>query len=123
MQSPPPNQRQLKLEVDKDLKPTYSNTVIISHTQYEVVLDFIQILPSDPRARVLERVVMTPAHAKMFLQALNENMTRYEARFGAINLPSRPPSLADQLFSSVATPPDAPEGDTPPMPPQEGGDA
>lgn len=109
---PPPNapQRQLKIDIDKDMKPTYANTVIISHTQFEVVLDFIQILPSDPRARVLERIIMTPTHAKMFLQAMAENVARYEARFGVIPMPPRPNTLADQLFSTVANPP-APEGD------------
>lgn len=101
---PNPAQRQLKLEVDKDLQPTYSNTAIISHSQYEVVLDFVQILPSDPRARVLDRVIMNPVHAKLLLMALQENIGRYEARFGVIQTPPRPPSLADQLFNTAITP-------------------
>jgi hypothetical protein len=113
MQPPNAQQRQLKLEADRDLKSTYSNTVVISHTQHEVVFDFVQVVPSDPRARVLDRVIMTPAHAKMFLQALAENVARYEGRFGNISVPLRPPSLADQLFSTVSTPPNANEGEKP----------
>jgi hypothetical protein len=101
----PVPQRQLKLEADASLKATYSNTVVISHTQHEVVFDFVQIVPSDNRARVLDRVVMTPTHAKLFLGALAENILRYESRFGAIATPPRPPTLADQLFSSVSNPP------------------
>lgn len=111
MENPPNRPRQLKLEADAQLKANYSNTVVISHTQQEVVFDFVQIVPSDSRARVLDRVIMTPAHAKMFLQALAENVHGYEAKFGALSVPPRPPSLADQLFSSVSVPPAAPTPD------------
>jgi hypothetical protein len=43
---------------------------------------------------------MTPAHAKMFLNALQDNMQKFEDKHGEINLPQRQ-SLADQLFGSV----------------------
>ncbi len=82
---------------------TYANMVMISHTQFEVMLDFIQVIGHDPRARVQQRIVMTPAHAKMFLNALAENLTRYETANGEIKLP---PSLAEQLFKGIqAVPP------------------
>lgn len=106
MQPPNPT-RQLKVEADPALRANYANTAVISNTAQEVVFDFIQIVPSDPRARIVDRVVMTPAHAKMFLQALAENLARHEAKYGPIQVPPRPPSLADQLFSTVS-PPDAP---------------
>lgn len=98
---PPSTNRQLKVELDQNLRANYSNTVVISNTPQEVVFDFIQVVPSDNRARVVDRVVMTPAHAKMFLQALAENLSRYEAKNGLIAVPPRPPSLADQLFGGV----------------------
>jgi hypothetical protein len=108
MQPPPAsNARQLKIEADASLRANYANTAIISNTAQEVVIDFIQIVPSDPRARIVDRVIMTPAHAKLLLQALAENLARHEAKHGEIVVPTRPPSLADQLFSAV-TPPDAP---------------
>jgi hypothetical protein len=103
--SNPTQPRQLKLEVEPNLKATYSNMVVISHTQHEVVLDFVQVVPSDNRARVLDRVIMTPNHAKMLMQALAENLGRYEAKYGDIKVPNRPGSLADQLFSTVSNPP------------------
>ncbi|XWX03686.1 DUF3467 domain-containing protein [Aggregatilineales bacterium SYSU G02658] len=104
---PPPPPRQLKVEADPSLRANYANTAVISNTAQEVVFDFIQIVPSDPRARIVDRVVMTPAHAKLLLQALAENLARHEAKHGPISVPTRPPSLADQLFSTIA-PPDAP---------------
>jgi Protein of unknown function (DUF3467) len=51
---------------------------------------------------VQQRIVMTPTHAKLFLKALEENVKRYEDKFEEIEIPQRPPSLADQLFQSVA---------------------
>jgi hypothetical protein len=64
-------------------------------------MDFAQIMPNDPRARVQSRVVMTPANAKSFLQALERNIELFESRHGEIELPQRPPSLADQLFGGI----------------------
>jgi uncharacterized protein DUF3467 len=94
-------QRKIKVEMPKDPSGTYANTVMISHNKNEVFFDFIQMMPHDPRARVQQRIVMTPTHAKLFLKALEENVKRYEDKFEEIEIPQRPPSLADQLFQGV----------------------
>ncbi len=106
MQSNPPNptnpqKRQLRLELPTDPSATYSNTVMISHTSNEVIFDFIQIMPNDNRARVQKRIIMTPTHAKMFLNALTENIEKFEKNNGEITLPQRPQSLAEQLFGGI----------------------
>ena len=93
--------RRIKLEIPKDLTATYANTVMISHTPYEVIFDFIQLLPSDPTARIQHRVAMTPVHAKMFMNAMQENIHRFESRHGEIKVPPKPTSLADQLFKGI----------------------
>ncbi|HML21274.1 MAG TPA: DUF3467 domain-containing protein [Aggregatilinea sp.] len=116
--SKPPAQgakRQLNLEIPADLPATYANFAIISHSPWEIFLDFAQILPNVPKARVRSRLVLTPANAKMLLRALQENIARYEQQHGEIVLPARSPSLADQLFRTIRTdsdePGDAPEGE------------
>jgi len=98
-------QRQLRIEMPKD-PASYANAVMISNTSSnsEIIFDFMQIMPNDPRARVQNRIVMTPTHAKMFLNALKQNLDRFEAKYGEIELPKGPPTLADQLFGGVATP-------------------
>jgi len=96
-----PKKRKIKLEMPKDPSGKYSNMVMISHNKNEMFLDFIQTFPHDPRAKVQQRIVMTPMHAKLFLQALEENITRFENQFGEIDVPKRPASLADQLFGSI----------------------
>lgn len=106
MSQQPPN-RQMRLEIPANLSATYANAAIVSQTTSEIVLDFLQVMPNDPRARVQTRVVMTPTNAKLFLKALETNLTRYEEKHGEIVVPPQPGSLADQLFGTIK-----PEGDS-----------
>jgi hypothetical protein len=99
-QQPQPG-RQLRLEIPANLNASYANAVIVSQTHNEIVLDFMQILPNDPRARVQNRVVMTPANAKLFLRALETNLQRFEEKHGEIATPPQPVTLADQLFGTL----------------------
>lgn len=103
--------RRLNLEIPADLPATYANFAIITHSPWEVFLDFAQILPNVPKARVRVRLVLTPTNAKMLLNALQENLARYETQYGEIALPPRPQSLADQLFSTIRPPDDEDEGE------------
>jgi len=109
---PPANQnRQLQIELPANLTATYANVVIVSHTNSEVILDFTQVMPNDPRARVQSRIVMTPQNAKLFLRALQTNLEMFEKKNGEIILPPQPVTLAEQLFHG-ARPTDPPS--TPP---------
>ena len=101
MQPKPQPQRKINLEIPANLNGTYANAVMISQTHSEIVMDFIQVMPNDPRARVQSRIVMTPANAKLFLKALSTNLERFEQVHGEINLPPEAPTLADQLFGSL----------------------
>jgi hypothetical protein len=103
-----PRRVQIKIEIPSDLEATYANFALISHSPSEMILDFAQVLPQQPQARVQIRVVMTPFNAKLLHRALSENLARYEAQFGEIKLPRQGPSLAEQFFT--LRPPD-PEGE------------
>jgi hypothetical protein len=92
--------RRLNLEIPADLAAVYANFAIITHSPWEVFLDFAQILPNLPKARVRTRLVLTPTNAKMLLKALEENIERFETQYGEIKLPPRT-TLADQLFSTI----------------------
>lgn len=111
MTNKPTPKRQIRLEIPKDLNANYANAAIISQTLSEIIMDFTQIVPSDPRARVQSRVIMTPANAKSFLQALQKNIENYETKHGEIKLPPKPPTLADQLFGGVKFTESDDEGD------------
>ena len=77
--------QQINIELgEKEAEGVYSNLAIISHSHAEFVIDFTRILPGVPRARVLSRIIMTPQHARMLLNAIQENISRYEAQYGEI---------------------------------------
>ncbi len=100
-QQPPPqrpNPNQIQFELPANLNVIYANNAMISQTHSEIILDFIQVMPYDPRARVQARIAMTPTNAKLFLKALETNLQRYEAAHGEISVPPPAPTLADQLF-------------------------
>ncbi len=81
----PPQQINIELG-EKEAEGNYSNLAIISHSPAEFIIDFTRVFPGIPKAKVHSRIIMTPQHAKFFLQALQENIERYESQFGTINV-------------------------------------
>lgn len=88
---PPPN-----LITPEDLETIYSNLARIAHSPADFVIEFAHLLPNEKQANVQARIVLSPLSTKMLLRALADNLARYEASFGEINMPKS--SLADQLF-------------------------
>lgn len=93
-----PQPQQLQIELPAQLDAVYSNLVVIQHSPSEFILDFARVLPNMPTAKVVARVVMTPMHAKLLLRALQENIDKFEAQYGAIYVPQEGEALASQLF-------------------------
>lgn len=82
-----PQQQQMTIELgEKEAEGIYSNLAIISHSPAEFVIDFTRILPGVPKARVHARIVMTPQHAKLLLNALADNVSKYEQQYGEVNV-------------------------------------
>ena len=79
-------QQEINIELrESEAEGIYSNLAIISHSNAEFVIDFTRILPGVPKARVHARIIMTPQHAKMFLNAMKENISKFEAQFGEVS--------------------------------------
>lgn len=80
-----PKEGQLNIELSEDVaEGTYSNLAIITHSTSEFVIDFIRIMPGVPKAKVKNRILMTPEHAKRLMRALADNVAKYESQFGVI---------------------------------------
>lgn len=78
----------LNIELGSDVADgTYANLAIISHSFSEFIIDFVNMMPGVPKARVKSRIIMTPQHAKRLLKALKENVSKFEANFGEIPEP------------------------------------
>jgi len=77
------NQQQIQIKVkDDDLKGVYSNLMQVLHTKEEFFLDFF--LVSAPTGVLTSRVIMSPGHLKRMIKALQENVGKYEEKFGKI---------------------------------------
>ena len=79
-----------KKQLSLDLKPevakgSYSNLAIISHSPSEFIIDFATMLPGLQKPEITNRIVMNPEHAKRLLNALSDNINKYETQFGQIN--------------------------------------
>lgn len=86
---------QINIELSEDIaEGVYSNLAMIAHSNSEFVIDFIRMMPGVPKAKVKSRIIMTPEHAFRFLQALKDNVERYQDTFGDIkdvsDLPKMP---------------------------------
>ena len=88
MTQPAQPSTQINIELPADLEATYSNFAIINHSPSEIVIDFARLLPNVPKAKVHVRIVMTPLNTKLLLRALQDNLAKYEERFGEVRVPS-----------------------------------
>lgn len=85
---------QLNIELSEEVaEGIYSNLAVITHSNTEFVLDFIRVMPGVPKARVKSRIVLTPEHAKRFLIALEENIEKFEASNGRIQINEGQPGI------------------------------
>jgi hypothetical protein len=82
----PPEQPKLRVTfAEGQVEGRYVNLAITTHTPTEFVLDFAFVPPAMLEAKVLARVLLNPVNAKRFSRALNENIRRYEQRYGEID--------------------------------------
>ncbi|TAF50330.1 MAG: DUF3467 domain-containing protein [Sphingobacteriia bacterium] len=75
----------LNLEISEETaEGTYANLAIITHSNAEFVIDFVNVMPGTPKSKVKSRIIFTPMHAKRFMRALEENVERFEQANGPI---------------------------------------
>lgn len=85
-----PQQQNTEGAIDVELSEeiaegVYANLAMIAHSNSEFILDFIRLMPGVPKAKVKARIILTPEHAKRLLEALRENIGRFEEAYGGIN--------------------------------------
>lgn len=81
--------QEIDIELDESVaQGNYANLAIISHSASEFVIDFATLMPGVPKARVKNRIILAPEHAKRLFMSLQDNITRYESNIGRINIVS-----------------------------------
>ena len=78
---------QLQIQLDDNIADgQYINMALVNHTETEFTIDFIYVQPQQPKARVRSRIITNPKHMKRLLIAMQDNVTKFEAKFGPIVL-------------------------------------
>ena len=81
--------KQIKIKAkDEDLKGSYSNLMQVFHTKEEFCLDFFNVFP--PQGILVSRIFMSPAHLKKMVSALEDNIQKYEQKFGQVKESEKP---------------------------------
>jgi Protein of unknown function (DUF3467) len=87
--APPPVQ--LQIEIDPvTANGMFVNLAMVNHTETEFTLDLVYVQPQAPKAMVRARIITTPKHMKRLLHAIQDNLGKYEARFGVLDLGDAP---------------------------------
>lgn len=76
---------------DEILQGRYANMMQVSHAKEEFVLDFMFAHP--PQGELVSRLIVSPAHMKRILNALMDNVQRYEQQFGQVEEAGEPKLL------------------------------
>lgn len=77
--------KEVEISVDLSaIEAVYSNAVHIVHSPFDFVFNFVQVSP--PKGKLVAKVILSPQHAKSFVEALKENIAKYEAQYGLINI-------------------------------------
>jgi hypothetical protein len=82
---------------DGVLRGVYANQMMVSHTREEFVLDWVNLFP--PEGIVNARVIISPGHLKRVIRALQDNMRKYEQRFGEIGEAPEPGTGTPRLVN------------------------
>jgi hypothetical protein len=80
-------QKEINVKIPSNLEPVYANSIRIDHKDDEFTLSFFQMVPMVNKGHMKAIVAITPQHAKRLLKALQDNIRKYEDRFGEIELP------------------------------------
>lgn len=92
-----PKGHKIDIELSEEVADgQYANLAIITHSHAEFIIDFINMMPGMPKAKVKSRIILTPNHAKRLLKALAENIKKFELNFGEIK--DTDPVIPDQQY-------------------------
>jgi hypothetical protein len=67
---------------DEMSRGRFSNTMIISHSPEEFMIDWLLSSPSG--THLVSRIIVSPGHIKRIISALNDNLNKYENKFGKV---------------------------------------
>ncbi len=67
---------------DEISRGRFSNSMLITHSPEEFILDWL--LNSPTGTHLVSRIMVTPGHMKRIIAALNDNLAKYEQKYGTV---------------------------------------
>lgn len=81
--------KQIQIKANEELSQgRYSNSMFIAHGPEEFIIDWL--LNSPTGAHLVSRIIVTPGHVKRIINALRDNLEKYEEKYGEIKLTEAP---------------------------------
>ncbi len=100
-----PEGQRINLELgENEAEGIYSNFAVITHSPSEFIIDFARILPGVPKAKVYARIVMSPHNAKLLKRTLEDNIKKFEDKFGEVKTPGGPQQTSKPIGFSASQP-------------------
>lgn len=82
-EKPPESAQQIQIITgDEMARGRYSNNMAVSHSPEEFIIEWLLNSPSG--THLVSRVIVSPGHMKRIIDALSENMRKYEDKFGPV---------------------------------------
>lgn len=90
-------QQTIRILIDDNIaQGEYVNFANIIHSQSEFIIDLGRVMPGRTDVKIFSRVITTPLHAKQLVQALAQNITIFEQKFGEIRMEGVPQYSIDE---------------------------
>ena len=94
----------MKANVKREKHSVFSTDAMVNHSSTEFRLTFFDTWMTRPaeggaiaqNKDVVSEVVLTPTHFKALCSAMQDNLKKYEGRFGEINLPGPRPAQSEE---------------------------
>ena len=92
------NQPQQEIKIADNIPGAeYTNIMQVNHTQEEFTMIFANVAGAS--GKVVSKVITSPGHMKRIVDALAENIKKYEEQFGTIKPASAPEAQKEIGFS------------------------
>jgi hypothetical protein len=84
-EKPPESARQIQIVTGDEMsRGRYSNNMAVSHSPEEFIIDWLLNSPSG--THLVSRIIVSPGHMKRIIDALSDNMQKYESKFGSVRV-------------------------------------
>jgi hypothetical protein len=84
-EKPPEGARQVQIMTGDEMsRGRYSNNMAVVHSPEEFIIEWLLNSPSG--THLVSRIIVSPGHMKRIIDALSDNLRKYEGKFGSVRM-------------------------------------